>query len=71
MDDIDMESVSGNVNITIPEKIGGFTADYDTVSGDFSTDFSVKTIGNSHTYGDGSAEFDFETVSGDIKITAK
>ena len=71
IDNIDMESVSGNVNITIPEKIGGFTADYDTVSGDFSTDFSVKTIGNSHICGDGSAEFDFETVSGDIKITAK
>ncbi len=71
IDNIDMESVSGNINITLPEKIGGFTADYDTVSGDFSTDFSVKTIGNSHISGDGSAEFDFETVSGDIKITAK
>lgn len=66
-EEIDCSSVSGNITVCIPEN-NGFTAEYDTVSGDFRCDFAVTSAKSSATYNRGGAEFDFETVSGDIII---
>lgn len=68
---VDIESVSGAINLVIPESIRGFTADYDSVSGVFECDFKGRNKDECFIYGDGSAEFNFETVSGSIKIESK
>ncbi|MCQ4894368.1 DUF4097 family beta strand repeat-containing protein [Anaerotruncus sp. DFI.9.16] len=64
---IEGSSVSGSVHITIPEN-DGFTADYDRVSGDFSSDFPTTGDKGRRVYKDGGARFSFDTISGDISI---
>ena len=64
---IDCSTVSGSIKVTIPEN-DGFTASLDTVSGDLECDFEAVFSKKQVRYGDGSAEFDFETVSGDASI---
>lgn len=61
------ETVSGNITLYIPEE-NGFTAELDSVSGDLNTEFSVSGKKDKIVYENGSAEFDFETVSGDVWI---
>lgn len=51
---IEGSSVSGGVHITIPEN-DGFTADYDRVSGDFSSDFPTTGDKGRRVYKDGGA----------------
>lgn len=67
LEEADVESVSGDIIISMPEG-RGFTAELDTVSGDFNTDFEIKTKDDKKVYGDGSTEYGFETVSGDVEI---
>lgn len=64
---VNMETVSGNVSLSIPEN-KGFTAEIETVSGDFDCDFATTGRKSRYQYGSGGAEFDFESVSGDIRI---
>lgn len=64
---LDMETVSGNITVTMPEG-DGFTAEMDSVSGDIDIDFEVTIKGDKRINGDGSAEYNFETVSGDVKL---
>lgn len=64
---LSMETVSGDITVTMPEG-DGFTAEMDSVSGDMDIDFEVKTKGDKRIYGDGSADYSFETVSGDVKL---
>lgn len=64
---IEGSSVSGSVLISIPEN-DGFTADYDRVSGDFSSDFPTTGEKGRRVYKDGGARFSFDTISGDISI---
>ncbi len=61
------DAVSGNVYLSFPDS-GGFTALWDTVSGQFSSDFQV-TLGKTMVYGDGSGSFSFDSVSGDVTLT--
>lgn len=61
------DSISGDINLTIPPD-SGFTAESDTVSGSFNCDFAVTTKGDTRISADGSSEFIFETVSGNIYI---
>lgn len=65
--EVDIETVSGDITLYIPED-NGFSAELDSVSGDLNTEFSVSGKGDTKVYGNGSAEFDFETVSGDVWI---
>lgn len=65
--EVDAETVSGSISLSIPEG-DGFTAEMDSVSGDFNTDFETKSKDGKKIYGDGSAEYSFETVSGDVYI---
>ncbi len=64
---LSMETVSGDITVTMPEG-DGFTAEMDSVSGDMDIDFAVTTKGDKRINGDGSAEYSFETVSGDVKL---
>lgn len=68
IDNIDIESVSGNICILLPKQIDGFIAKHESVSGDFSNDFSVKSTNDAYVYGDSSVKLNFETVSGDVTI---
>lgn len=67
---IDVETTSGQITLTLPGD-KGFTAYYDTLSGDFRCDFSVKISNNKAVYGDGSAQFNLSATSGDITIKSK
>ncbi len=67
-----MESVSGSVELGLPEN-DGFTAVYSSVSGDFQSDFpttgSAGKRDGTVVYGTGSAKLRFSTTSGEITIS--
>ncbi len=60
-------SVSGEIILSLAA-MPGFTADVDTVSGSFVSDYPTLSQKSNKVYGDGSCEYDFETVSGNIYI---
>lgn len=64
---IDMESVSGKMIVNMPEG-DGFTAEMDSVSGKLSIGFLVTSKGDKRINGDGSAEYNFESISGTIEL---
>ncbi len=64
---MELESVSGDLDLTLPESCG-FTAAVDAVSGDFSSDFSVSKEKDTYTCGDGSCRITVSGVSGDVAI---
>ncbi len=64
---LNMETVSGDVTVIMPEG-NGFTAEMDSVSGDMDIDFETTSKGDKKICGDGSAEYSFETVSGDVTL---
>ena len=67
---LDCDSTSGNIRLTIP-KNSGFTLKADTVSGDISCGLpTVSESNNRRVCGDGSADFETDTVSGDLIITS-
>lgn len=61
------DTVSGSVLLRIPDS-NGFTAKLDSVSGDFNCNAPVTSSKSSRTYADGSANFNFDSVSGDVTI---
>lgn len=67
--ELSCESVSGYVKLVIPEQ-SGFRVQMDSVSGKLSaTDFGILSRGNgTYVCGDGSADFEIETVSGMVEI---
>lgn len=68
LEKLDCDSTSGNIRLTIP-KNSGFTLKADTVSGDISC--GLPTVSESkkrRVCGDGSADFETDTVSGDLII---
>lgn len=66
-EDGDYESVSGNLALTLPES-AGFTVDCDSVSGEISSEINGKLSDSKFICGSGDAEYDVETVSGNVKI---
>lgn len=68
LEKLDCDSTSGNIRLTIP-KNSGFTLKADTVSGDISCGLpTVSESKNRRVCGDGSGEFETDTVSGDLII---
>lgn len=61
---IDTEAVSGDVNITLPSDVSGYSVSKSTVSGSF----RAKDFDNSENYGDGSVIIKSESVSGSINL---
>lgn len=69
--ELDCETVSGDIDISIPSDYNGFSAALKTISGDIDCEIEHTTNGkNKISCRDGSAKFDFETISGDITIRA-
>ncbi len=58
------DAVSGDITVTITDG-PGFTVETEKVSGDFNCDFPLL---NARRYGDGSADYRFESVSGNIYL---
>lgn len=66
-DEIDVESISGNIYMEIPEN-DGFRINKSSVSGSINSDFEGQIQNNSMIYKNGGRQFDFETVSGSITV---
>ncbi len=67
--ELDCDTTSGNIRVTLPAEQGGFNVKYGTVSGTFRCDFETVTLGKHEVkHGDGTAKFNFNTVSGDMWI---
>lgn len=64
---IEMETASGDVDITLPDGCG-FTAEVDSMSGDFSSDFETVRKEDSYVHGDGSCRINMSAMSGDVHI---
>ena len=64
---IDAETVSGKVDINIPEN-DGFICELESVSGDVDTDFQANVRKKTVIYKEAAATFDVETVSGNVFI---
>ena len=64
---IEIEGVSGNLDLILPESCG-FTATLDTMSGNFSSDFSTTSKDGKYVCGDGACYITVSTMSGDITI---
>ena len=63
-------TVSGNVTMQLSPN-AGFNMMVSTVSGDVSSVFELVKNGSNYVYGDASADFDIDTVSGDITIQGR
>ena len=66
-DTLDVDSMSGDLEITLPEKCG-FTLHMDTLSGDFSSDFQTSISSGRYIYGDGSCRISVNAMSGNVHI---
>lgn len=67
---IDCDTTSGKVTVILPDN-DGFTAKLDTVSGNIETNFSCEISRKRIVYKNGGADFEFDTVSGDVVINKK
>jgi len=66
---LDFESVSGDMKLFVPSS-SGFTATFGSVSGKMNCTIPVTLSGKKYIAGDGKADFDFDTVSGDVTVSA-
>lgn len=64
---IDVDTASGDVDLTLPEN-ADFSAELDTVSGSFVTDFNTTHQGARHISGTGTCQIDMDSASGDLTI---
>ncbi len=67
-DELKAKTVSGRVTVSLPEDKADFTARIETVSGDVRCEFPAVQDGGRVMVGNGSAEFRFNSVSGDIEL---
>lgn len=65
---LDVETVSGNVELTLPDIESGFQAKHEGSSGKMICD-GIKT--SYYKHGEGKAIYEFETASGDVVINIK
>lgn len=67
LEDFDMEAVSGNTTLTLPAD-AEFSAEIESASGDFSTDFETHKDDDVYIHGAGSTKIEMESVSGNLEI---
>lgn len=65
--ELDVNTVSGEVRLTIPEN-PGFEAEHESVSGDFTCEFPVTSSKDRAVYKNPVSSFKFDSVSGDVSI---
>ncbi len=63
------ETVSGNVDITLADSTSGFKAELDSLSGKLKV--GGENAGKVYKHKDGMAEFEFESISGNVTIVFK
>ena len=66
-DRVKMDSMSGDLALTLPED-AGFTVSLDAMSSDFSSDFPTVKKNKSYVCGDGHCKIDVSAMSGDVSI---
>lgn len=66
-DSADVSTVSGEIKLEIHDN-DGFNIDFDSVSGKITSDFPLTISSGNQTYGNGTRNYDFETVSGNVNI---
>lgn len=64
---MEMDSMSGNLDVTLPED-AGFTVRMEGMSSDFSSDFDTTSKNGVHSHGDGACRIQMEALSGDVII---
>lgn len=64
---IDLDSMSGDLDLTLPEDCG-FTVSMDAMSSDFYSDFKTTSSKGHHVHGDGRCRIDIDAMSGDVSI---
>lgn len=65
---LNVETVSGDVNLVLPEN-ASFTLDFDSSSGDLYSVLTYRQASGKYVFGDGKGEYKIDTVSGDVHIT--
>ncbi len=66
-DKVKMDSMSGDLTLTLPED-AGFTVSLDAMSSDFSSDFPTVKKNKSYVCGDSHCKIDVDAMSGDVSI---
>lgn len=66
-DKVKMDSMSGDLTLTLPEG-AGFTVSLDAMSSDFSSDFPTVKKNKSYVCGDGHCKIEVSAMSGDVSI---
>lgn len=66
---LDIQTTSGKIDLALPED-ASFTLDYDSTSGELSSDLTHRTENGKSIFGDGNGEYVIGTVSGNVRITA-
>lgn len=66
-DQVNMDSMSGDLTLTLPEG-AGFTVSLDAMSSDFSSDFPTVKKNKSYVCGDGHCKIEVSAMSGDVSI---
>lgn len=64
---IDLSTVDGNIDLILPAD-AGFTAELDTISGKFTSDFDTVVSGSRYSCGNGACSIEIDGVSGNITI---
>lgn len=64
---IDMDSMSGDLDITLPSS-AGFTVSMDALSSDFTSDFGYSKKNGNYYRGDGKCKITLDAMSGDLYI---
>lgn len=64
---MDMDLMSGDLDVTLPENCG-FTAAIDGMSSDFQSDFETINQNGRHVHGDGSCRINVSAMSGSVCI---
>lgn len=62
------DSISGDFVLTLPETCEGFSVEFESVSGNFNSDFATEKRGNSYVYGTGAIELEVENTSGNVNV---
>ncbi len=68
-DHIDIDGVSANITLAFPADVSGFSANWDSVSGNMHTPTNVANFGDSASFGDSHTDINVDTVSGNLTIT--
>ena len=68
--ELDVDTVSGAVTLRLPEN-AGFTLDFETVSGEYTSELPCAVKDGRCVCGDGSGDYEIDTTSGDVRIEGK